>query len=144
MRVCIERIRKAPNNIVWLPIATALTCTLLLISCSSNDGASTCSPANTHQGTYSGTWGTSTDSYGTWNANVDACGSVSGSGLSGTVPFTISGTADSSGNVTFGATQQDGTKTATFSGTIAADSSIQGTWTSVDGSASGTFSGSRQ
>ncbi len=144
MWVYLVRLCKTTNNIMWLTVAAALLCSLPVISCSSDGGASTCSPANAYQGSYSGTWGTATSQYGTWNAKVDTCGSVSGSGLnSGSGAFTITGTADGSGNVTFGATQQDGTKTATFSGAVAANGSIQGTWISVDGSLSGTFSGSR-
>jgi hypothetical protein len=145
MWVKFECFRNATNNIAWLSIATVLMGSLAMISCDSDAGASTCSPANAYQGSYSGTWGTATSQYGTWNAVIDTCGGVSGSGLqSGSAAFTISGTSDSSGNVTFGATQQNGTITATFSGTVATDGSIQGTWTSVDGSASGTFSGSRE
>ena len=127
----------------WLPLAAALFCSIPVISCSSDDGTKACSPANVYQGSYSGIWGTTTSQYGTWDAKVDTCGNVSGAGLQGTSAFTISGTANSSGSVTFGATQADGTKTATFTGTIATDGSVQGTWITVSGSLNGTFSGTR-
>ena len=127
----------------WLPLAAALLCSIPVISCSSEDGTKACSPANAFQGSYSGTWGTTTSQYGTWGAKVDTCGNVSGTGQQGSSAFTISGTANSSGSVTFGATQADGTKTATFTGTIATDGSVQGTWITVDGTLNGTFLGTR-
>jgi hypothetical protein len=121
--------------------AAALFLLLTPVQCSSGgSGAGPCAEG-AFAGQYQGTWGESGSETGTWQATVDSCGAVSGTGDGGA--FTITGTIDPSGRMQFGATAENGTTTATFTGTGDAAGNVSGTWIDSTGSSTGTFHGRR-
>jgi hypothetical protein len=134
--------RAARHNSFAMPLhAAALFLLLTPVQCSSGgSGAGPCAEG-AFAGQYQGTWGESGSETGTWQATVDSCGAVSGTGDGGA--FTITGTIDSSGRMQFGATAEDGTITAIFTGTGDAAGNVSGTWIDSTGSTTGTFHGGR-
>ena len=110
---------------------------LMTLSCSKNDDQD-----SEYQGTWTGTY-TGTQDNGTWTANIDSNGKVTGTTSSNVFNGTLQLNGNISSNGAFRATAGSASNGAEFTGQMT-DTSGSGTWAKTTSGINGTWSGNKK